>query len=259
MSNTDLLDPPFSHAGYCEICGKDVTFVAHGRYFRNTLRCPVCNTAPRNRATFHVLQQFFPAWRTLTIHESSPSGDSMSNLLKREAAQYIETQWDLSIPFGTVHPRGHRSEDLQAQTFADGTIDLMIAQDVFEHVFEPDRAIAEIARTLRDGGACIITTPLVMKKGASRRRASLVDGSVVHHLEPEYHGNPVNKEGRLDNSNERSHGSLVTVDWGYDIVPYLQRHSGLSVMLLSIDNIDLGIRADLNEVIVGFKRPLVVL
>jgi hypothetical protein len=49
VPNIHLVDPPFSHAGYCEISGKDVTFVARGQYFRNTLRCPVSNTAQRNR------------------------------------------------------------------------------------------------------------------------------------------------------------------------------------------------------------------
>ena len=33
----------------------------------------------------------------------------------------------------------------------------------------------------------------------------------------------------------------------------------MSLMMLGIDNIDLGIRADLIEVIVGFKRPIPLL
>ena len=51
-------------------------------------------------------------------------------------------------------------------------------------------------------------------------------------------------------------GSLVTIDWGYDIVLYLQQHSGLSFMLCHIDDINFGVRADLNEVLIGFKRPV---
>ncbi|UGA48937.1 class I SAM-dependent methyltransferase (plasmid) [Bradyrhizobium barranii subsp. apii] len=92
-----------------------------------------------------------------------------------------------------------------------------MTQDVFEHIFRPDLAIQEIARTLKEGGAFISTVPILLKNRPSKRRAALVDGKIVHHAEPQYHGNPVSKDG-----------ALVTVDWGYDIVSYLQHHSNVS-------------------------------
>jgi hypothetical protein len=64
-------------------------------------------------------------------------------------------------------------------------------------------------------------------------------------MEPQYHGNPLAKSG-----------ALVTIDWGYDIVEYLHHHSRLNFIMLQVDNIDFGIRADLNEVLVGSKRPI---
>jgi SAM-dependent methyltransferase len=133
---------------------------------------------------------------------------------------------------------------LQHQTFADEVFDLVLAQDVFEHIFEPDKAIKEIARTLRPGGAFIATVPIVLKTRPSRPRAAFLDGQIRHYLPAEYHGNPMSAEG-----------SLVTIDWGYDIGAYLQHHSGLSVLILQkIDNIDQGIRADYIEVLVGIKQ-----
>lgn len=236
----------FEHAGYCGICEKHVLFSAKGPYFRNTLKCPSCGSVPRNRALFHVLTTHFPSWRNLAIHESSPGWDRVSARLREESSRYVATQWDPKIPFGSLHPhKGYRSEDLQSQTFADSHFDLVVTQDVFEHIFRPDLAIKEIARTLKDGGAFICTVPIVRKVRPTIRRASLVEREVKHLLEPQYHGNPVSKDG-----------SLVTVDWGYDIISYLQHHSGLSFMMLQIDNIDLGIRADLNEVLIGFKRAM---
>ena len=73
----------------------------------------------------------------------------------------------------------------------------------------------------------------------------MIDGEIVHHLPPEYHGNPVSKDG-----------SLVTIDWNYDIVSYLQFHSKLSFVMLYTDNIDVGIRGEHIEVLIGFKRPI---
>jgi SAM-dependent methyltransferase len=246
---TDSSQPfHFEHSGFCCVCEKSVIFTADSSYFRSSLRCPLCHLAPRHRALFHALTMFFPKWRQFDIHESSPGWDLVSSRLKREAKSYVATQWDTSIPFGTSHVKGYRSEDLQAQTFADASFDLVVTQDVFEHIFEPDKAVKEIARTLRPGAAFIATVPIVLKNAPSRRRASFINGEIVHHVSAEYHGNPIsNRE------------SLVTIDWGYDIVRYLQHHSGLSFMMVHFDNIDLGIRADLIEVLIGFKRAIPVL
>jgi SAM-dependent methyltransferase len=202
---------------------------------------------------FHVLASYYPNWRTLDIHESSPGWDRVSQILAAECPGYRASQYDESVPFGTTvlaprtYAREYQSENLEQQTFKDESFDLVLMQDVFEHVFRPDRAIKEIARTLRVGGALIMTVPIVMGFKPSRRRAQLIEGNVIHLIEPpEYHGNPV----------PGSDGVLVTVDWGYDIVSYLQHHSGLAFQMLKIDDIDLGIRAELNEVLIGFKRPL---
>jgi hypothetical protein len=242
-SDTELFH--FEHRGRCELCEQDVLFTANGPYFRSTLKCPLCKSAPRNRALFHVLNKYFPDWRDLSIHESSPGWDRVSVRLRSECKYYTASQWDKSIPFGELHPKGYRSEDLQAQTFEDACFDLVVTQDVFEHIFRPDLGIKEIARTLKPGGAFLCTVPIILKAKPSRRRASLTENGIRHNADPWYHGNPISVDG-----------SLVTIDWGYDIVQYLQHHSGLNFIMESIDNIDLGIRADLIEVLVGFKRPI---
>lgn len=51
---------------------------------------------------------------------------------------------------------GYRCENLKQLTFVDETIDLHITQDVLEHVLRLGRAFAEIARTLKPGGAHIL-------------------------------------------------------------------------------------------------------
>jgi SAM-dependent methyltransferase len=135
-------------------------------------------------------------------------------------------------------------QDLEHQTFADDSFDIVLTQDVFEHIMHPDKAIREISRTLRPKGAAIMTVPLVNRTRPSSRRARVVNGEIVNLLEPEIHGNPLRG------------GALVTIDWGYDIVLYLQEHSGLCFMLVQVDNIDLGIRADFNDVLIGFKSPV---
>src|SRR5438128_1852516 len=125
---------PFERPGYCCICEKNVIYTITGPYFRNTLKCPECKLSPRYRHLFFNLNKFFPNWRSMDIHESSPGFDKLSQRLSREAKSYTATQFDPTIPFGSLHPKGYRSEDLQCQTFSNECFDLVVTQDVFEHL-----------------------------------------------------------------------------------------------------------------------------
>jgi hypothetical protein len=71
------------------------------------------------------------------------------------------------------------------------------------------------------------------------------DGTVVHLVEPpEYHGNPVSSEG-----------SLVTVNWGYDITNFIFETSGLFTEIVFLDILEYGIRAEYIEVLITRKFP----
>jgi hypothetical protein len=226
--------------GYCQICEDTTIFRSKDDWLRDHFFCERCRSIPRERSLLYVLNLLYPEWRTLKIHESSPAERGTSLKLRQECPGYVASHFDPTIPFGTIHPSGqYRSEDLEHQTFDDESFDLAITQDVFEHLFNPDLAIREIARTLRPGGAHIGTVPLVRREQPSRRRARLSEGKIIHELPPEYHGNPLSPDG-----------SLVTVDWGFDIANYLGRVSGLSTTLFFIDDLHLGLKAKYLEVLV---------
>jgi SAM-dependent methyltransferase len=189
----------------------------------------------------YCLETFFPRWRDLTIHESSPVlGRGPSRRLVAEAARYLPSYYFPDVPVGES-ANGVRCENLEKLSFAGESIDLHVTQDVFEHLFDPAAAFREIARTLRPGGAHIFTTPLENKGLATEfcaRRSQ--DGQVVHLIEPpQYHGNPVSSEG-----------SLLTVRWGYDITQYIFDATGLTTEFVVLDNLELGIRAELIEVLI---------
>lgn len=230
--------------GWCPICENTVMFTARNEWFRDHLFCSDCGSIPRERALMIVFAQFYPNWRSLSIHESSPVLRGVSAKLQKECRSYVMSQYDRRIPFGSFDESGaYRSEDIENQTFKDECFDVVITQDVFEHLYRPDRAIKEISRTLRVGGAHIGTVPIVQKNAASRRRASLSEnGEIIHHLEPQYHSSALGDEG-----------VLVTIDWGYDIARYLTEQSGLVTMLYLIDDLSRGVRAEFIEVMVNQK------
>ena len=127
----------------------------------------------------------------------APIGRGASEKL-REAAGYEASQYFPSLPPGERTPPGWINQNAENLTYAGDTFDLVVTQDVFEHIFDIDAALREIGRTLRSGGAHVFTTPLVNKARPTECRASRApDGSIRHHAEPEYHGNPVDPDGSL--------------------------------------------------------------
>ena len=191
------------------------------------------------------IDTFFPQWRELVIHESSPVHRGASERLRLQASSYMPTQFFPNVTPGDSF-NGCRCENLEEMTIGNDSIDLHITQDVFEHLFDPAAAFREIARTLRPGGAHVFTTPLVQKNNPSQFSAQIApDGTITYNTPAEYHRNAISEEG-----------SLVTVKWGYDIAKYIFEACGLFTQIVFIDNLELGIRAEYIEVLITHKPPL---
>lgn len=192
----------------------------------------------------HVIKTYYPDYRDLVIHESSPSGRGVSTKLSRECENYSASHYFPDMELGKVNvARGFRNEDLERLTFADDSVDLFVTQDVMEHIFDPATAFREISRVLKPNGAHVFTVPLVNSGKPSVRWASMSgDGEIEFHFEPEYHGNPIDEAG-----------SPVTMHWGYDIADFIMHAAGMSTTIVVIDDIDRGIRAQLIEVLISRK------
>jgi SAM-dependent methyltransferase len=239
------LRPPklvLKSVGHCPTCDNEVTFVARGPWLRDAFICSSCGSIPRERALMLTIDAYFPDWRNYIIHESSPVNRGASKRLSQQCVHYIPSQFFPDREPGSIVD-GTRCENLEALSFDDESVDLHITQDVLEHVFHPSKMFSEIARTLKPGGAHIFTVPIVNKYKSSKLRARVNDDGEIIHLEPPvYHGNPVSDEG-----------SLVTVDWGFDICRHIFESSGLFTQLIYIDDLSKGIRAELIEVFITFK------
>lgn len=112
--------------------------------------------------------------------------------------------------------RGVRHEDVCQLSFPDGSLDLVVSNDVFEHV--PDAAVAfkECTRVLRPGGVVLATIPFDNTVDNTAIRARREGGGIHQLLPATYHGNPLSTKG-----------SLVYTDFGWDIFS-LVRMAGFS-------------------------------
>jgi len=230
--------------GFCPICQRDAHFRAEQQGLRDFFFCDRCGSIPRERAFFSVIEMLHPNWRELQIHETSPMMRAASLKLKTECPGYTYSYYNDRVVPGSTHPeKGYRCENIERMTFGTESFDLFLSQDVFEHIFHPDRAIGEIARVLKPRGAYIMTVPIVMKSASSHRRARIgANGNIVHLKDAQFHGNPIDDGG-----------SLVTIDWGYDILSYLSFHSSLQSSMIYIDDLSRGIRAEFIDVVVCTK------
>lgn len=232
-----------NHKGFCPCCDKEVVFESKSSWLRDNYFCLNCQSIPRQRALMLTIEKLYPNWKNLDIHETSPSGGGASNKLKNNCKNYLETQFFPQKPYGTII-NNFRNENIEQQTFPDESFDLVISQDVMEHVYHPDKAFNEIARTLKKGGAHIFTVPIYTKHKKSEVWATLGDnGKPVFLKTPEFHGNPVDPEG-----------SPVTMHWGFDIVDFIKETSGLETTIEYIYDLKFGIWAEYNEVFVSYKK-----
>ena len=225
--------------GHCPICERLTVFVIKDDWLRDFYFCLRCESIPRWRALIHVLEREFPGWRELRIHESSPGGAS-SEKLKRDCKNYVASHFFPDRQPGENHA-GFRCENLERQTFGDAQFDLVITQDVFEHILNPGRAFSEISRTLKPGGAHVFTVPWYSGK-TTLVRAIEENGSIRHLQPPDYHGNPIDPNG-----------SLVVTEWGDGLCQFIYEHSGLATTPIRIRDRYLGLDAAFLEVFVSRK------
>jgi hypothetical protein len=217
-----------ANLGHCLICDHRTLFVETGPWLANDYLCARCHSLPRWRGILHVLNSRFPDWRNVTMHECG-AGGAATRKFRQESAGYSGSRYLLpEVPPGEVV--GNVScQDIEDLTFADESFDLLITQDVLEHVLRPDRAVAEIARVLRPAGAHVFTVPIYHGHRTLVRATPSASG-IEYLVPPDYHGGP--------NSPERS---LVIREWGDDFVDFVSDNSGLATEVVPLYDRRLGL------------------
>ncbi|HUI11598.1 MAG TPA: methyltransferase domain-containing protein [Bacteroidota bacterium] len=179
--------------GQCNICGWSGEFLQPSRE-REGMLCGNCASSSRLRAVIAWLavvtgNEGLPlhAWGKnagVAILESSARGSYP--VMLQDKFDYFATEYDPGEIAGGKHPR--RFADFQDLHYADGTFDVVIASDVFEHVRDDEAGYREVFRTLKPGGTLILTVPYMHEQPATVRRVDTSGPTDVLLMEPEYHG-----------------------------------------------------------------------
>ncbi len=203
-----LLGPQIAQAGIIEECLRVIRLVGcleplSGRHFppdeilidsgnvRESLTAQGCLS--RNRATMLAIEQVFGRLERLSAARVylAEALTGFARRLEGWCPGIVLSEYLDGAPLATGGSFEH--QDLTALSFADQSFDLVLVNEIFEHVAPLETAIAEIHRVLCPGGRLISTFPFAYGQHESVVKAvrNPGDGSVEHLMEIERHMDPL--------------------------------------------------------------------
>lgn len=208
--------------GWCDCCGAwrwfsyDLQYAAEpgNVNFRERMICSGCQLNNRMRSAFAVIRREMSRrsrGRALIFEAVTPFFAVLEKVMARHNWNLLGTEfWGAQYRSGE-YVNGIRHEDAARLSFSSDSFDLVISNEVLEHVPDADLAFCEMFRILRPGGSGIITIPMDPCRQESLLRARIEAGKIVYLAPPELHGNPVD-----------GNGSLAFWTYGWDILERLR-------------------------------------
>ncbi len=215
-----MIDAKHLDTHHCFICGSDKGFAVHGDDSLREAVCRHCSASLRNSDVGQVI---------LEIHGGSPDAGLLEEAFKLESLSiyeaqaggavfdclnrlpgYVCSEYDRTNPnFDFGSEVTVQCETLENLTFEDDRFDLVITQDIFEHIKYPDIAFLEVNRVLKPGGHHVFTVPYHHGRKTVSRITACRDRELLS-LPPVYHGDAFKKRS-----------SIVYTDFGDDLIDIL--------------------------------------
>jgi SAM-dependent methyltransferase len=141
---------------WCPACQSHVGRFKQGPNGRPDAACPNCRSLERHRFLALLLEGLSPLIATAGLVVDVAPSPQITKILRRIApGRCVRIDFD---PAADARPVDVQAS-LTALPFADGSVDLLVCYHVLEHIAPDGAAMAEIARTLKDGGIGIIQVP----------------------------------------------------------------------------------------------------
>lgn len=133
----------------CSICETKLKeFVQLGN---NPFICPICGSIPRTRRLYLLLTEEFIK-PNISFLDFSPSRSLYRKWKKRKDIAYFPTDFENEF-LSDYH------YDITNINAKDETFDLIVCYHILEHISDDARAMNELFRVLKKGGAILIQTP----------------------------------------------------------------------------------------------------
>lgn len=186
--------------GYCEVCNRFVHFYVEEKVFaskkesfRETLVCPRCGLSNRMRMTYSIISKYATMDNMYITEQVTPFFKELKKKYPRLiGSEFISGECEP----GSINNK-IRHEDICNLSFDSNSLEMVISLDVLEHVYDYHDAIDEVYRVLKDKGIFIFSVPFLYKQNEEQIRVIRENGKDIYICKPEYHGNPLSKDGSL--------------------------------------------------------------
>lgn len=189
----------FYYSGTCAICNSQQNFIMDYRYaqewngqlipnWRERMVCPNCGCNSRQRLIVHKIFENYNIGNNVLMYEQS---SDVFQKVQREIPQvkgfeYVGEEYGIT---GTY--KGIPCEDICNLSFKDESYDLIVSNDVFEHVYDYEQAFQEAYRILKPGGRLLFTVPFNANSDMTARRVRKEGNDIILTESEWYHGNPI--------------------------------------------------------------------
>lgn len=206
----------------CHICGKEADFeIGSNATLLRDARCSFCGTTVRTSDLVgEILKNYGGRYASLeeagenlpvkSIVNASTSG-FVHEYFKMYSG-YICGEYFDDVKSGE-YKQGTLCMDLCSLPFGSSSVDLVISEDVFEHIFDYSKALIELNRVLKIGGKHIFTVPI----HEGRKTVSRINNKRII-----CHGDPIRPES----------GCMVCTDFGSDIIEIMRQYGFESYITL---------------------------
>jgi hypothetical protein len=200
---------PFHLPGYCYECAGPTRLLVDDLYasevdgrlipnWRERLVCEHCGLNNRLRAALHIFDQCCKPRVGDAIYVTEQTTPFFRQLSAKYPGVVGSEYLGERLPFGSTDERQVRNESLTRLTFSDGQFAHILSFDVFEHIPDYTKALAECWRCLQPGGTLLVSVPFILTAETTLARAVVTaDGAIQHRFPPEYHGDPLSDAGCL--------------------------------------------------------------
>ena len=216
-----------SKVGFCPVCLRKTLFLPIDTIgtIRNHGLCLWCKSAARNRhlalwvgrdmASFGIKGlgnfQNRPDLKVFNASSASATARALGKAPNITCSEFFDGAEPGALKDGVVN------QDLRRLTFPDGSLDLVITEDVFEHVPEYRDGFREVHRVLKQGGWHFFSIPYHFD-ARTRDLFEMKEGKPVLHEPIEYHGDPIRGE------------IPCFVHFGYDLLEF-HRNLGFEIRM----------------------------
>jgi SAM-dependent methyltransferase len=189
--------------GFCYVCQcrQKFSILQQGSEinWRETLRCPDCDLINRWRSSVHVFEALCSPAKNNRLYITE-AVTPLFKLFKQRYENTVGSEYVAGKKSGEwIETRGASVlvQDVTELSFGNQEFHALLSFDVLEHVPDYQTAINEFFRVLKPGGWLIFSAPFSFVEKTEVRASIQPDGSIEHHLPPDYHGDPLSNEGVL--------------------------------------------------------------